>query len=180
MGIQKPGRLNWRNRSARTPKNRDKTNFGVSQALLSVGFTPPGCDWPLDLNRQPAGACTGTTPSTLILYAIYSLKSRKIGPILCSPLPKNLILKIPLVPALFIRSHRAPHLRTPILSRARHGLTVISSATARRMVGSAAARGGDHIPPPQEESCGTVRRAIGLGKAKKLLPRHSRRAEASP
>ena len=75
-GIQKPGRLYWRNRSARTPKNRDKTNLGVSQALLSVGITPPGCDWPLGLNRQPAGACTGTTPSNLLVYANCSLKSR--------------------------------------------------------------------------------------------------------
>ena len=30
----------------------------------------PGLDWPSDLNRQPAVACSGTTPSTL-LYTLF-------------------------------------------------------------------------------------------------------------
>jgi len=38
--------------------------------------TRPGCDWPLGLNRQPAGACAGKPPFTSgVLYAISSLKS---------------------------------------------------------------------------------------------------------
>jgi len=39
--------------------------------------TRPGCDWPLGLNRQPAGACTGNSPFDLILYANSSSKSRR-------------------------------------------------------------------------------------------------------
>ena len=66
VGIQKPRRLHWRNRSAGCAKDRDKTHLDESQAFhrTITDIVRPGLDWPLGLNRQPAVACTGTAPST--------------------------------------------------------------------------------------------------------------------
>lgn len=79
-GIQKPGRLELEEPFRGKPETGTKPISGRSQALLSVRVsTRPGCDWLLGLTRQPAGACTGTSPFRSHLYAVCSLKSSRKG-----------------------------------------------------------------------------------------------------
>ena len=77
------GGFHWRNRSAGCARDRDKTHLDESQAFHRwiTDMVRPGLDWPLGLNRQPAVACSGTTPfySGFIRYLFAKVKGKCIG-----------------------------------------------------------------------------------------------------